>query len=179
MQFSIITAAIFSALAAAENIVTFESKDSTSRQIVFTPTDGYEAVESVTVSGGGSVDVTIPKGWIGNWFSISEGASNTNGMLGEVAFQGWNGLTYFDVSAIVNSTDFDGVKEMWPASAQAPSSGCKTFPCDNAYYLPDDIQTKTTSETHLVCTLGSNGSYKRFVDQDVFPHDYVTGKHRI
>ncbi|KAL5604118.1 uncharacterized protein BROUX77_004304 [Berkeleyomyces rouxiae] len=176
MQFSIVAATIFSALAAAENIVTFESKDSTSRQIIFTPTVGYASVDSVTVAGSASVDVTIPEGWLGNWFSVSDGASNTNGMLGEVAFQGWNGLTYFDVSAIVNSTDFDGVKEMWPASSKSPTSGCKTFPCDNAYYLPDDVQTKVTSETHLICTLGSNGSYKRFVDHDQLPRKFVTSK---
>lgn len=176
MKFSTVAATFFSALAAAENVVTFESKDSVTRKVIFTPTDGCESVDSVTVSGGASVDVTIPDKWIGNWYSVSDGSHITLGMLGEVTFQGWNDLTYFDVSAIVNASDHDGVKEMWPASSKSPVSGCTTFPCDNAYYLPDDIQTKSTTETHLVCTLGDNGSYKRSVDTESLPHKYVTGR---
>ncbi|KKA27913.1 hypothetical protein TD95_004457 [Thielaviopsis punctulata] len=177
MKFSTVAAALFSTLAAAENVVTFESKDSISRTVVFTPTEGCESVNSVTVAGGATVDVTIPEKWIGNWYAVSEGSHITEGMLGEVTFQGWNDLTYFDVSAIVNASDHDGVKEMWPASSGTPVSGCTTFPCNNAYYLPDDIQTKSTTETHLICTLGGNGSYKRSEEtEESLPHKYVTGR---
>lgn len=179
MQFSISTVAaaaavLFSGVAAATNTVTFKSLDDTSRTIIFTPSSGYSSIDSVTVSGGASVDVTIPDSWIGNWYSRSDGAANTDGMLGEVSFQGWNGITYFDVSAIVNASDFDGVHEMYPVSASTPVSGCATFPCDNAYYMPDDVQTKTTTETSLVCTLGANGSSKKARDVESFPRDYVT-----
>jgi hypothetical protein len=79
-------------------------------------------------------------------------------MLGEVAFNGWNGLTYFDISAIVNPNDHEGVAEMWPAQGLKPTSGCQLFPCPNAYYLWDDVQTKTTPETEIITTLGKTGS---------------------
>ncbi|KAM0333004.1 hypothetical protein ACHAQA_001661 [Verticillium albo-atrum] len=159
MQFSQLLS-VFGAAAfvAATNTVTFVSLDKTDRTIYFTPNAGYPEVESVEVAGGESITAEIPDSWIGNWHSISAGKDNVPGMLGEVAFQGWNGLTYFDVSAIVQPGDHDGVKEMWPVSSQSPTSGCEQFPCDNAYYVWDDVQTKTTKETELICTLGSGAS---------------------
>jgi hypothetical protein len=50
---------------------------------------------------------------------------------------------------------------MYPKSNYHPVSGCKLFPCQNAYYLPDDIQTKATLQTDLICTLGSDANAKR------------------
>jgi hypothetical protein len=79
-------------------------------------------------------------------------------MLGEVSLNSWNGLTYFDVSAIVDPSDHDNVKQMWPVKSQTPMSGCEVFPCNNAYWLPDDVQTKATSETDLMTTLGSGST---------------------
>lgn len=159
MHFSQILSILGSAaVVAATNTVTFISLDGTDRTVYFTPSAGHEQVETITVKGGDKVVSEIPQGWIGNWHSISDGKDNTPGMLGEVAFQGWNGFTYFDVSAIVDPTDHDGVKEMYPASSNAPTSGCETFPCDNAYYIWDDVQTKVTPETDIICTLGSGVS---------------------
>ncbi|EQB50845.1 hypothetical protein GCG54_00001627 [Colletotrichum gloeosporioides] len=157
MQFSSLLALLGSAVAVAANTVTFKSLDDTDRTIYFIANSGLAAIDSVKVPAKGSTTVDFPQAWIGNWYSVSDGSENTTGMLGEVAFNGWNDLTYFDVSAIVNANDMDGVKLMYPASAQTPTSGCDNFLCNNAYYLPDDIQTKTTSETDLVCTLGKNG----------------------
>jgi hypothetical protein len=162
MYFSKIATLLASAAVAAANTITFMSLDSTDRTLVFTPNAGHPTVEKARVAGGSSVSVTIPQGWIGNWYSVSDGAEDVPGMLGEVAFQGWNGFTYFDVSAIVNPNDHNGVREMYPAGSAAPTSGCKVFPCNNAYYLPDDVQTKVTSETTIVCTLGGGSSnYER------------------
>jgi hypothetical protein len=148
------------ALVSATNTVTFVSQDNTDRKIIFTPSSGQSEIASIEVAGMATETVTFPTSWIGNWYSISDGADNTDGMLGEVTFQGWNDVTYFDVSAIVNPNDFHGVHEMWPASENSAStkssfSGCAVFPCNTAYYLPDDVQTVTTTETELYCTLGS------------------------
>lgn len=179
MQFSQVLALFSSvAIAAAKNTVTFKSLDNTDRTIIFTPNAGYEEVDSVKVKGGETLDATIPENWIGNWYSVSEGKEDVPGMLGEVAFNGWNGLTYFDVSAIIDAKDHDGVKEMWPAEAQSPTSGCETFPCDNAYYLWDDVQTKTTPETTIVCTLGTGSSpLKNTRDvPEAVGRNYVLGK---
>lgn len=169
------------AVVKATNTVTFVGQDSTSRKIVFTPSSGHEEIDSITVAGGATETVEFPTGWIGNWFAQCEGADNTQGMLGEVTFQGWNDITYFDVSAIVDANDHNGVHMMWPASENSAStktkmSGCERFPCNTAYYLPDDVQTVTTTETELYCTLGSqsNSTVKR--DTPLVSRNFVLGK---
>ena len=141
----------------AENIITLTSVDDLDRTVYFTANAGLEAIDPVEVAAGQAVDVQIPYGWVGNYFSVTKGAPHKPGMLGEVNFNGWNGFTYFDVSAIVDPNDLEGVSEMWPAKSGHPSSGCAVFPCGNAYYLPDDVQTKVTPETHLISTLGKSG----------------------
>ncbi|KAF3000587.1 hypothetical protein E8E14_007435 [Neopestalotiopsis sp. 37M] len=170
------------AVASATNTVTFVSQDSTTRKIIFTPSSGYSEIDSIEVAGLGTETVSFPSGWVGNWYSVSEGADNTSGMLGEVTFQGWDDITYFDVSAIVNADDHDGVHEMWPASENTVSvktlmSGCTIFPCNTAYYLADDVQTVATTETELYCSLGSqtNTTSKRDAAK-VVPRNFVLGK---
>ncbi len=64
------------------------------------------------------------------------------------------GLTYFDVSAIVNPSDLEGVKELYPASEKEAKekvsmSGCSLFPCATVYYHPDDVQTVTSRKQAL------------------------------
>lgn len=169
--------------AALANTVTFKSLDDTSRTIIFTPNAGIAAIDSVQVSGGQDVTVNFPQGWLGNWYSVSEGAQNVPGMLGEVAFNGYADVTYFDVSAIVNPNDHNGVKEIYPANSASPVSGCQVFPCNNAYYVWDDVQTKATSEQDLICTLGGSNSTstKRdngdaHLDEPVFKRDFVVGR---
>lgn len=136
------------------NSVTFVSQDSTDRTIVFTPSHGHDEVSSIEVAGNGEEKATLPDDWEGNWYAVAKGKDDEPGMLGEVAFGGYGGDTYFDVSAIVNKDDNSGVKEIYPAESQDPKSGCKEFPCDNVYVESDDVQTKSTKETDLVCTLG-------------------------
>ncbi|KAK2020676.1 DNase1 protein [Colletotrichum zoysiae] len=182
MQFSILSLLGAATLAAATNTITFQSLDDVTRTVHFTPNAGLASVDSVEVPGKGEVKVEIPESWIGNWYAVSEGADNTPGMLGEVAYNGWNGLTYFDVSAIVNPNDHDGVKKMWPASGAEPISGCDSFPCNNAYYLANDVQTKVTSETDLICTLGKNGAVSRrdvddHYESPSYKRDFVQGKY--
>ncbi|KAL2108098.1 hypothetical protein VUR80DRAFT_4271 [Thermomyces stellatus] len=136
------------------NSVTFVSQDSTSRTIVFTPSHGHDEIPDLKVAGYAEETATFPDGWEGNWYAVPEGKEGLPGMLGEVAFGGYSGETYFDVSAIVNPDDNSGVKQMWPAVSKEPKSGCETFPCDTVYNQPDDVQTKSTKETDLICTLG-------------------------
>lgn len=156
MQFSktlLALAAAVSSVSAAT--VTFVTLDSAVRTIVFTPNAGNAEIASVKVSNKEETTVTFPDVYAGNFYAIKEGESYFQGMLGEVTFGGANGATYFDVSAIVNATDKDNVKQMWPAESKSPKSGCRVFPCNNAYYLADDVQTKVTDETDLITTLGS------------------------
>lgn len=156
MQFGKTLLALAAAVSSvAAGTVTFVTLDDAVRTIVFTPSEGHVAIDSVTVSKKEETTVTFPDNYIGNFFALQKDDTHVNGMLGEVTFGGWEGATYFDVSAIVNATDKDNVKQMWPASAKTPVSGCEVFPCNNAYYLPNDVQTKVTKEIDLITTLGS------------------------
>ncbi|KAB8292272.1 hypothetical protein EYC80_008014 [Monilinia laxa] len=177
MQFttSILAAAAALATLASAGSVHFVNQDSTTRKIVFTPTSGCASIDSLTIDGLGTANQTFPTAWIGNWYAVSEGASNTDGMLGEVCFDSWGGMTYFDVSAIVNPNDTNGVKELFPLGTGTPVSGCQTFPCDNAYNKPDDVETQATDSDALVCLLGNLESSKRSVGGK-FNRDFVTGQ---
>ena len=136
--------------------VTFKTLDDVTRQIIFTPSPGSPEIESVTVSSAQDTTVQFPDHYEGNFYAVTEGSEDKPGMLGELLFGGWMGFTYFDVSAIVDPNDKNGVKQMWPANTKEPMSGCESFPCNNAYYLPDDVQTKVTHEDHIITTLGGS-----------------------
>lgn len=183
MQFSKLISFLAAAVAAhATNTVTFVSQDASDRTVYFTSNPNMAKVPDTKVPGGQNVTVEIPHAWQGNWFAVRDGEPVVPGMLGEVAFNGWNGITYFDVSAIVNPNDKNNVKQMWPAGEEEPVSGCVLFPCNFAYYLPDDVQTKATLETDLFCSLGSSEASsidKRSFDADStpsFPRDFVMGR---
>ncbi|GAB1314386.1 hypothetical protein MFIFM68171_04596 [Madurella fahalii] len=139
----------------ASNTVTFVSQDRSPRTVYFMSNPGHANIDNVHVPGGDSVVVTIPWAWEGNAYAVIDGRPVVPGMLMETSFNQAHGVTYFDVSAIVNVHDYDGVHLVYPASGNGPTSGCETFPCDNAYYHPDDVQTKSTRETDLIVTLVS------------------------
>lgn len=156
MQFLRLLLALVGLVAlAAAGSVHFVNQDSTARTIVFTPNDGYAAIDDLAIAGDATVVQTFPTGWVGNWYAMTEGAPRQPGMLGEVRFDGYASATYFDVSAIVNPSDDNGVKMIFPLLSPAPVSGCQTFPCDNAYNKWDDIATLSTDDADLVCLLGT------------------------
>ncbi|KAF3770678.1 hypothetical protein M406DRAFT_354528 [Cryphonectria parasitica EP155] len=152
MQFKTLAILALASAVSADNTVTIQSMDGTDRTLVWT---GSSTIADTSVPAGESVDVTVPDGWIGNFYSYSAGATNTPGMLAEFAFNSYGGSTYFDVSAIVNPDDTEGVYQIYPADTESPVSGCQTFACDNAYYLPDDVQTRASTSTSYVVTLGA------------------------
>ncbi|RSL69510.1 hypothetical protein CEP54_002339 [Fusarium duplospermum] len=155
-----IMAFVASATYAAAAQVTFKTLDNKVRTVYFTSDPGYPNIDPVVVSNKEDTTVQFPDKYIGNYWAVIEGGKNTGtGMLGEVTFGGWMGKTYFDVSAIVVPGDKNNVKQMYPAKSMTPDSGCEEFPCNNAYYEPNDEQTKVTDETHLITTLGA-GSVK-------------------
>lgn len=165
MRFTTSALALLSTAAAVTaSSVTFWTLDNITRTIYFTPSEGFAEVPSVTVSNQEKTKVTFPtEQWKGNYYAVQQGQENKPGMLGEVNFHAWNGLSYFDVSAIVTPDDHNNVKQMWPVSSQWPMSGCEVFPCNNAYWLPDDVQTKVTLETDLMTTLGSGATGLSFL----------------
>jgi hypothetical protein len=179
MKFSTsVIAKLFGAFAlaslAAANTVDMVSQDSVDRTIIFTPQIGSSEIPSVELKGGETKTVSFPQGWIGNWYTVAAGEANVPGMLGEVRWDGFGGNHFFDVSAIVQPDDHHNVKIMYPKNAKTPTSGCQTFPCANAYNLPDDIQTKSTTESELVCLIGDLSPTQRRHPRDVFSNkDYT------
>lgn len=174
---------LVSAAAVIANTVTFKSLDNQLRTVYFTPNAGHAEVDSVVVEGGDSVKVDFPEKWQGNFIAVHGDGPKVDGMLGEVSFEAWAGITFFDVSAIVVPDDMDNIHMMYPVGDEDPTSGCVSFPCNNAYYLWDDVQTKATMESDLVCTLGYNGvEHKRSVDNEeehnhlVFKRDVLSTK---
>jgi hypothetical protein len=160
---SVVTFIASAALSSAAS-VTFWTLDDAQRTIYFTCNPGSADIDPVTVSGQQNTTVNFPDTWQGNFYAVQDGAANVPGMLGEVNFGSWHGLTYFDVSAIVDPNDKDNVKQLFPSGSYEPMSGCDNFPCNNAYYLPDDIQTKATQESDLICTLGSGAVSYSFTE---------------
>jgi len=178
MQFTstlVLAATALASVVSAANVVHFHNQDSTTRTIYFTHNPGMEDIPNLTISGLNTIkNVTFPTGWTGNWYSVSKGKANVPGMLGEVMFDGFAGATYFDISAIVNPDDAEGVKILKPLSSDSPLSGCQTFPCSNAYNLPDDIATLSTPDSELICLLGTVTSSKRSTREKRFDHEFVT-----
>jgi hypothetical protein len=175
MQFfgTLFAASALATLAAAGS-VHFVNQDSTQRTIYFTQNEGLESIDELVVEGLTTANQTFPTGWIGNFYSVSDGASNVPGMLGEVRFDGYAGATYFDVSAIVNPNDTNGVKELFPLNSNTPVSGCQRFPCINAYNKWDDVATLSTDSDELVCLLGTASTDRRRGAVAKMSRDFVT-----
>lgn len=155
------------------NSVHFVNQDTITRTIIFTSEMGQPQISSLNIKGNSAEHKIFPIGWAGNWYSVSEGAANVPGMLGEVKFDGFDGATYFDVSAIVNPNDNQGVKQLFPAGINRPISGCDSFPCANVYRKSDDLQTLSTYSKELICLLGNSqrklrrGNRKVMENQDL------------
>jgi len=173
-SFAVVMASL-GALAGA-NSVEYVNQDPTTRTIYFTQQEGLASIDPAVIAGLTNYTVEFPVGWIGNFFSVSEGADVVPGMLGELRWDGWDGINWFDVSAIVNPDDINGVKTISPKYAGSPYSGCENYEggCDNAYYAPDDIQTKSTTEKDLVCTLGTQISISKPKGRR-HPRHFITG----
>ncbi|KAK4227104.1 hypothetical protein QBC38DRAFT_206504 [Podospora fimiseda] len=150
---------LFAAAALADiyaNRVTFINQDDIPRTVYFTPSVDLGCIQVPPLHIGPYKAVTqgFPEEWQGMWFAQKQGEPQRVGMLGEVRFDGYEGKTFFDVSGIDSPGDWHNVKKLYPAQSKEPSSGCDVFWCDNAYWAPNDVQTKVTDEKHLVQTLG-------------------------
>lgn len=165
----------FAALVAAvsANTVEMVSRDNFGRTIKFTPQEGSPELPDLRLEPGETVIAEFPDHWIGNWIGVRDGQeSDGNGMLGEIRWNGWGGLNYFDVSAIVAPDDTNNVKLMYPKNAKSPTSGCEQFPCDNCYNNWDDIQTKSTPESEIVCLFGDVGQTE--IGRRSHPREFLT-----
>jgi hypothetical protein len=154
MQFS--KSFILAALAtlAAANSANFVNQDGTTRTVVFTPSEGFAQIDEITIAGNSQATVEFPSGWTGNAYSYNVGQANVPGILAEFAFNGYAGINFFDISAIVNPQATDGIIMMYPTQAKTPVSGCLTIACANQYNQPDDIATEASPEADFTVILG-------------------------
>ncbi|KXX78751.1 hypothetical protein MMYC01_203637 [Madurella mycetomatis] len=113
----------------AGNTITFVSQNRSPRTVYFTSNPGFANIDDVHVPGGASVAAPIPWGWEGNAYTAIGSRPVVPSMLMEVAYN--------------------------KAHGNGPTSSCGIFPCGNAYYHPDDIQTKSTQQTDLIVILVS------------------------
>ncbi|KAK0754511.1 hypothetical protein B0T18DRAFT_386375 [Schizothecium vesticola] len=136
--------------------ITFNSEDGVGRVIHFT---GNGEIGELHVGPGESIAQDFPDGWTGNFYATCDGCDDAPGMLGEVAFDGFEGKTFYDVSAIVDPNDHTGVHRFAPGSGDGEEAGCDEFPCpESTYYQPDDVQTKVSESKDLVVSLSGGGS---------------------
>lgn len=171
----LLAASALASVAAAVNSVHFVNQDSTTRTIVFTAQEGLEAIPDLVIKGHKTANQTFPSSWTGNFFSVSEGAPNVPGMLGELSWNGFAGANFFDVSAIVNPNDNEGVKMIFPKNSNTPVSGCQDYtkPCSNAYNQADDIATLSTDDDELICLLGTLSTERKRGMVARMSHDFV------
>jgi hypothetical protein len=177
MRFSVVTLlATLGALASA-NTVEFLSQDDTPRTIIFTAQWDQPKIPSLDLAAFKNVTQEFPTGWIGNFHAIVKGANDGPAMLGEFRWDGWGGINWFDVSAIVNPNDNDGIKTIYPKGSGTPVSGCESYQeqCENAYYLSDDIQTKSSTTKDFICTVGTKGASRKVRRH---PRHFISGHSR-
>jgi len=167
-------ATALASMAAADNVVHFVNQDSTERTIVFTAQEGIEEIPNLVIKGLATANQTFPDSWIGNLYSVSKGAPNIPGMLAEFRWNGFAGANYFDVSAIVNPDDTEGVKMVFPKNSDKPVSGCQTFPCSNAYNKWDDVATLSTTDNELIVLLGNLSNDRRRGVVARMSREYIT-----
>lgn len=189
----LLAAAALASLATATNTIIFVNQDTaTTKNIVFTPNSGLEAISTLVLEPGKTQSQEFPEAWIGNFYSYDDGSSNVPGMLGEVAWGAWSATTFYDVSSIVNAEDTTGIKVLYPSTDASSStgvsalveavtsasgvSGCNTTggTCTNQYNAPDDVATQATADSTLVCLVGNPTSSVRRSAR--FARDYVLGK---
>lgn len=150
----------FAVGATVHNLLYFVPHDSIARTIRFIPNPGSDKMDDVKAPAGEKLLLEVPNKWSGMFRTFVENPTR-EGVIGEVTFQGWLGLTWYDVSAIDHHYDSTGIHRIYPANRpNDPRSGCMKMPCDGVYLNPDDKQTKSTEGTDLVVEMGVPPSEK-------------------
>jgi hypothetical protein len=161
MQFlkSILAVSALASITSAANTLTFISQDAKDRTIFFTSAYDKPQVEPVVLKGHSTIVAEIPFQWSGNFWGVIDGCKNTGtGMLGEMNFNAYSDLTFYDVSAIVVPTDIDNIKMIYPKNSNTPTAGCQSYEttCDNCYNVwNDNLASKASPETDFIVLVGT------------------------
>ncbi|TGO51512.1 hypothetical protein BOTNAR_0353g00040 [Botryotinia narcissicola] len=140
------------------NTIEFVACDNEDRIISFTSHVQCEDIEDIHHKGGENFTIEIPLNWGGTVMAKKHGAVHPiHRIQAEFQWQGFEGKTHYDASAITNQTDNSGIRFVYPAGqgdVYEARSGCTVYPCDNAYLQPDDVQTKVTRQTDMLIEIG-------------------------
>ncbi|TEY77496.1 hypothetical protein BOTCAL_0054g00250 [Botryotinia calthae] len=141
------------------NTLKFLSQDANERTIFFTPNDGSAEIPSFFVPANAvsaNALVHFPQGWSGSFKAVLSGENpDVPKITGDVTFQGWQGATYYAVSAVQNCCDNSGIRSLAPRFV-GTVSGCieAPFPCAGSYSRPGDVQVESSPEVDFMCILG-------------------------
>ncbi|KAF5873226.1 putative dnase1 protein [Botrytis fragariae] len=140
------------------NTIHFISFDDVDRIIAFTSHAHCEDIEDIHHKGGENFTIEMPQNWGGTVMAKKyDAVVPIHRVQAEIQWQGFEGKTHYDASAITNHTDNSGIRFIYPAGqgdVYETRSGCTVYPCDNAYLQPDDEQTKVTYQTDMVIEIG-------------------------
>lgn len=132
-------------------------------ELCWVPNAGQPAIHTPVLEPRTSQYVRLPYSWAGAIHAIysggGEAACDRHAVIAELTFQGFEGKTWYDVSAVDNLNDNTAVHYLYPEFCNdGPVSGCDTFPCSNSYYkdgLPADDQGHATTCLDLVLAFGN------------------------
>ncbi|KAF7894740.1 uncharacterized protein EAF01_010190 [Botrytis porri] len=136
------------------NSFQFVSRDGNDHTIFFTPNAGSAEVPSFFVPASSMDENAVahfPQG--GSFKAVLSGESpDVPKVTGEITFQGWQGETYYTVSAVQNCCDNSGIRSL-SSRFSSPTSGCieALFPCTESYSKPGDVQVKSSPDTDYIC----------------------------
>ncbi|APA14961.1 hypothetical protein SS1G_13705 [Sclerotinia sclerotiorum 1980 UF-70] len=161
-----------SSLTTSQNhTLTFQNLFPTTRLLIFTPNPNSYSIPAQSIEPSQHLNLSIPN-WAVNFKAVDPKLYNLDHpgpeqyILGEVCFACWQDITFFDVKAIWNCCDNEGVHWMWgfdydgdyegsrEGFGESEVSGCKKFPCGEVYNESDDVQTKTTTKDAIWVVLG-------------------------
>lgn len=98
----------------------------------------------------------IERSWSGSFKAVLSGENpDSPKITGDITFQGWQGETYYAVSAVQNCCDNSGIRAIAP-KVHGLTSGCilAPFPCAESYSRLGDIQVKSSADVDFMCLLG-------------------------
>lgn len=74
---------------------------------------------------------------------------------GELKFNGWEGLTSYDISTTKNCCYNDGIHRIYPADVNGYNTGCYRYPCDDVYHFVGDSNAiHSINSDNMVAEIG-------------------------
>ncbi|KAF8858223.1 hypothetical protein BDZ45DRAFT_690322 [Acephala macrosclerotiorum] len=109
----------------------------------------------ITANGGSWTQCNIPGGTGFTIMAIDAGTGQTDCVKpfvkAEITFQGQEGKTFYDISAVDDNYENNGIHKLYPSDYSGPTCMCDVFPCyaDCVYLCPGCSGPENTFSTDL------------------------------